>query len=33
MAASVMNIAPLIALFVFSQKFIIRGIQFGAVKG
>jgi len=33
MAASVMNIIPLIILFVISQKFIIKGIQLGAVKG
>jgi len=33
MAASVMNIIPLIVLFVVSQKFIIKGIQLGAVKG
>jgi ABC-type glycerol-3-phosphate transport system permease component len=33
MAASVMNIIPLILLFVVSQKFLVRGIQLGAVKG
>lgn len=33
MAASVMNIIPLIILFVVSQKFLVRGIQLGAVKG
>jgi multiple sugar transport system permease protein len=33
MAASVMNIVPLIILFVAAQKFIVRGIQLGAVKG
>ena len=33
MAASVMNIIPLVILFVVSQKFLIRGIQLGAVKG
>ena len=33
MAASVMNIVPLIILFVISQKFIVKGIQLGAVKG
>ena len=33
MAASVMNIIPLILLFVLSQKFIVKGIQLGAVKG
>jgi ABC-type maltose transport system permease subunit len=33
MAASVMNIVPLIILFVVTQKFIVRGIQLGAVKG
>jgi len=33
MAASVMNIIPLVILFVVSQKFIVRGIQLGAVKG
>ena len=33
MAASVMNIAPLIVLFVVTQKFLVKGIQLGAVKG
>jgi multiple sugar transport system permease protein len=33
MAASVMNIVPLIILFVTTQKFLVRGIQLGAVKG
>jgi ABC-type glycerol-3-phosphate transport system permease component len=33
MAASVMNIIPLIILFVVSQKYLVRGIQLGAVKG
>ena len=33
MAASVMNIIPLVILFVVSQKHLIRGIQLGAVKG
>ena len=33
MAASVMNIIPLIILFVVLQRFIVRGIQFGAIKG
>jgi ABC-type glycerol-3-phosphate transport system permease component len=33
MAASVMNIIPLIVLFVVSQRFLVRGIQLGAVKG
>lgn len=33
MAASVMNIIPLIILFVVMQRFIVRGIQFGAIKG
>ncbi len=33
MAASVMNIIPLIILFVSSQKFLVKGIQLGAVKG
>jgi multiple sugar transport system permease protein len=33
MAASVMNIIPLVILFVVAQKFIVRGIQLGAVKG
>lgn len=33
MAASVMNIVPLIILFLIGQRFFIRGIQFGAVKG
>ena len=33
MAASLMCIIPLIVLFVCAQKFIVRGIQLGAVKG
>lgn len=33
MAASVMNIVPLILLFVVTQKFLVEGIQLGAVKG
>ncbi len=33
MAASVMNIVPLIILFVATQKFLVKGIQVGAVKG
>jgi ABC-type glycerol-3-phosphate transport system permease component len=33
MAASVMNIIPLVILFILAQKFIVRGIQLGAVKG
>lgn len=33
MAASVMNIIPVIILFILSQKVIVRGIQFGAIKG
>lgn len=32
MAASVMNILPILLLFIFSQKIIVRGIQLGAVK-
>ena len=33
MAASVMSIVPLIVLFVTCQRFIVQGIQLGAVKG
>ncbi len=33
MAASVMNIVPLILLFSFTQKYLVSGIQLGAVKG
>jgi len=33
MAASVMNIIPVIILFVVAQKYIVKGIQLGAVKG
>ncbi|MDH7569292.1 MAG: carbohydrate ABC transporter permease [Armatimonadota bacterium] len=33
MAASVMNIVPLIILFVVLQRFLVEGIQLGAVKG
>ncbi len=33
MAASVMNILPLIILFIVMQKHLVKGIQLGAVKG
>lgn len=33
MAASVMNVLPLVVLFLFLQKYLVRGIQLGAVKG
>ena len=33
MAASVMNIIPLIILFMVTQKYLVKGIQLGAVKG
>jgi ABC-type glycerol-3-phosphate transport system permease component len=33
MAASVMNIIPMIILFVSTQKYLVSGIQLGAVKG
>lgn len=33
MAASVMNVAPLIILFVAMQRHLVKGIQLGAVKG
>jgi len=33
MAASVMNIFPLIILFVVMQRYLVQGIQLGAVKG
>jgi ABC-type glycerol-3-phosphate transport system permease component len=33
MAASVMNIVPLIILFVSTQRYLVKGIQLGAVKG
>lgn len=33
MAASVMNIIPLVILFVAAQRHIVRGVQLGAVKG
>ncbi|MHB9038758.1 MAG: hypothetical protein ACYC64_19100 [Armatimonadota bacterium] len=33
MAASVMNMIPLVILFAVSQKFLVKGIQLGAVKG
>jgi len=33
MAASVMAMIPLIVLFVFGQRFFVKGIQLGAVKG
>jgi ABC-type glycerol-3-phosphate transport system permease component len=32
MAASVMNVVPLVLLFAFTQKYLVRGIQLGAVK-
>lgn len=32
MAASVMNILPILLLFIFAQKIIVKGIQLGAVK-
>jgi len=33
MAATVMNVVPLIILFVILQRYLVRGIQLGAVKG
>ncbi len=33
MAASMMNVAPLIIVFVALQKYLVKGIQMGAVKG
>ncbi len=33
MAATVMNLLPMIVLFVTCQKFLVKGIQLGAVKG
>jgi len=33
MAASVMNIVPLIILFIVLQKYLVKGIQLGAIKG
>ena len=33
MAATLMCIVPLIFLFVVAQKYIVKGIQLGAVKG
>jgi ABC-type glycerol-3-phosphate transport system permease component len=33
MAACVMMIAPLIAVFIFGQRFFVKGIQMGAIKG
>jgi ABC-type glycerol-3-phosphate transport system permease component len=33
MAASVMSMVPLIVLFIVGQRFFVRGIQLGAVKG
>ncbi len=33
MAATVMNMLPLIVLFITCQKFLVKGIQLGAVKG
>jgi multiple sugar transport system permease protein len=33
MAATVMNIAPLIVIFVMFQKFLVKGLQLGGVKG
>ncbi len=33
MAATVMNIIPLIIVFIVFQKFLVKGIQLGAVKG
>jgi ABC-type glycerol-3-phosphate transport system permease component len=33
MAASVMAVVPPVILFIFSQKFLVKGIQLGAVKG
>ncbi len=33
MAATVMNIVPLIAIFIVFQKFLVKGLQVGGVKG
>ncbi len=33
MAATVMNVVPLIALFIIMQKQLVSGIQLGGVKG
>jgi len=33
MAGSVMNIVPLVIIFVLGQRYIVRGVQLGAVKG
>lgn len=33
MAASVMNVVPLIIIFVIGQKYLVKGIQLGAIKG
>lgn len=33
MAAVTMSVAPMILLFVLLQKYLVRGIQLGAVKG
>ena len=33
MGAVTMSVAPMILLFVFLQKYLVRGIQLGAVKG
>ena len=33
MAASVMNIIPLVILFLCGQRFIVKGITLGGVKG
>jgi len=33
MAGSVMNVLPVIVLFVVGQKYIVKGIQLGGVKG
>ena len=33
MAATVMNVVPLILIFVLFQKFLVKGLQLGGVKG
>jgi len=33
MAAAVMNVVPLIGLFIVAQKHVVKGIQLGAIKG
>jgi multiple sugar transport system permease protein len=33
MAASVMNVVPLIVVFVAFQKYLVKGLQLGGVKG